>query len=171
MTFFSTQFFIALAASFVASGAFAVIFKTNKRHLLKVCIAGLLTYFIYYTLQYFTGSLFLAAFISTAFTSLYGEVFARISRAPAIIFIVAGIIPTVPGGDSYYAIKYLITGELTRGLEKLFDTGAIAIGIASGIVCVSIVFGIFNDRVAEIKKRKLKKPKKDTPANNDHQNT
>lgn len=170
MTFFNVQLLIALAASFVASGAFAIIFKTNKRHLLKVCVAGLLTYFVYYTLQYFTGSLFLAAFISTAFTTLYGEIFARISRAPSIIFIVAGIIPTVPGGDSYYAIKYLISGELTPGLEKLFDTGAIAIGIATGIVCVSIIFGIFNDRVADIKKRRLKRPKKDTPSNNDSNN-
>ena len=166
MTFFSTQFFIALGASFIASGAFAIIFKTNKRHLLKVCLAGLLTYFIYYTLQYFTGSLFLAAFISTAFTTLYGEICARIARAPAIIFIIAGIIPTVPGGDSYYAIKYLISGEMALGVEKLFDTGAIAIGIASGIVCVSIIFGIFNDRVTRIKKKRLDVSKKSTPTDN-----
>ena len=159
MTFFTTQFFIALAASFVASGAFAIIFHTNKRHLLKLCIAGALTYFIFYTLQYFSGSLFLAAFISTAFTTLYGEIFARISRAPAIIFIIAGIIPTVPGGDSYYAVKHLITGDLQLAAKKLLDTGAIAIGIASGIVCVSILFGIFNDRVAFFKKKGMKEPK------------
>jgi uncharacterized membrane protein YjjB (DUF3815 family) len=160
MTFFTTQFFIALAASFIASGSFAIIFRTNKRHLLKLCIAGALTYFIYYTMQYFSGSVFLAAFISTAFTTLYGEIFARISKAPAIIFIIAGIIPTVPGGDSYYAVKHLITGNLELATQKLIDTGAIAIGIASGIVCVSIIFGIFNDRFGVLKKKEMKDPKR-----------
>ena len=160
MTFFTSQFFIALAASFIASGAFAIIFQTNRRHLLKVCAAGLFTYFIFYTLQYFTHSLFLAAFVSTAFTTLYGEICARFSRAPSIIFIIAGIIPTVPGGDSYYAIKHLIMGDLSRAAEKLLDTGKIAIGIALGIVTVSIIFGFLNDGFAEIKRKKLKNPKK-----------
>lgn len=156
MTYFNLGFFVSLITAFIASGSFAVIFQTNKRHLLKVCIAGLLSYFVFYTVKFFIGPLFLAAFISTFAVSLYGEISARTSHAPALIFIVAGLIPTVPGGDSYYSMKYLIMGDSQNALKYLGNTGATAIGIALGIVCCSVIFGIINDRLRQ-KKLKAKK--------------
>ncbi len=154
MSFFTVKFFTALAASFIATGAFAIIFQTNKRHLLKVCIAGLMTYFVFYTVNYFAHSLFWAAFVSTFTATVYGEICARISHAPALIFIVAGLIATVPGGDAYYSMKYLIMGENSLAVSKLLDTGSVAIGIACGIVCVSILFGIITDKIAKKRSKK-----------------
>ena len=156
MKYFEAQFFISLVTSFIASGAFAIIFKTNKRHLLKVCVAGLLSYFVFYTVKFFFLNVFLAAFVSTFVVSLYGEISARTSHAPTLIFIVAGLIPTVPGGGSYYSMKYLIIGDSQNALKYLGETGATAVGIALGIVCCSVIFGIINDR---LRRKKLKAKK------------
>lgn len=153
MTFFTDKLLISLITAFIASVAFAIIFQTNKRHLLKVGIAGLITYFVFYTVKFFFSSLFLAAFLSTLIAALYGEISARISHAPTLIFIVAGLIPTVPGGDSYYTMKYFIVGDLTNALKYLTNTIATAIGIAGGIVCCSIIFGIINDKLRRKKSK------------------
>ena len=157
MNFFTNEFLIQAITSFIASSAFAVIFKTNKRHLLQVSFAGLMTYVVYYTALYFNSSLFIAALLSTCVASLFGEICARISHAPAIIFIIAGIIPIVPGGDAYYSIKYLMEGNRALALQKLASTGQVALGIASGIVFLSILIGIYTDFVSKRKKQKNKK--------------
>lgn len=157
MNFFTREFLIQALTSFIASSAFAVIFKTNRRHLLRVSFAGLITYVAYYTALYFNFSLFMAAFISTCAASLFGEICARISHAPTIIFIIAGIIPIVPGGDAYYSIKYLMEGNRALALQKLSATGQVALGIASGIVFLSILIGIYTDFVSKRKKQKSKR--------------
>lgn len=156
MTFFTLELLIRLITSFVASVAFAIVFKTNKRHLLSVGIAGFITYFVFHTSLYLNTSLFLAAFASTFVATLYGEISARISHAPAIIFLVAGLIPIVPGGDSYYTMKYFIEGNTALALEKLGATGLVALGIASGIVAVSVIVGIYFDTLHKIKNKRKK---------------
>jgi uncharacterized membrane protein YjjB (DUF3815 family) len=156
MSFFTRELLISLVTSFIASCAFAIVFQTNKRHLLKVGLAGFIAYFVFYFVKYFFSSLFLAAFLSSLIIAFYGEICARISHAPTLIFIVAGLIPTVPGGDSYYSMKYLIMGEKSLALSKLIDTGTVAIGLASGIVCTSIIFGTIRDKILEIRRKRNK---------------
>ena len=153
MIFFTKEFVIALVTSYFASCGFAVVFHTNKRHLPLVGVAGLLSYFVYYTVEFYSESLFLAAFISSFAVTFFGEIIARTSHAPALIFIVAGLIPTVPGAGSYYSMKYLIQGESALAAESLLKTGTIAIGIASGLVVVSIVFGMIVDLKNSQKRR------------------
>ena len=80
------------------------------------------------------------------FAASLGEMSARWFRAPAIVFWVTALIPIVPGGDSYYAMKFLLQGDMAQALDKIIFTGQVALGIAGGIVLVSIIFGILTDR-------------------------
>ena len=95
MTFFTSEFFIQLITSFITSAAFAIMFRVNRRHLIFIGICGTLTYAAYYTLLFFTKSLFVAAFVSSMVTAIYAEVLARLRHAPTIIFVLTGIVPTV----------------------------------------------------------------------------
>ena len=97
---------------------------------------------------------FAAGFISTTFTALYAETLARVRRAPAIVFLLPGVIPTVPGGDLYRGMRDLISGKVPEALTNFGIALNIALGIAGGIVAVSIVYGIVSDA---IKARKAKK--------------
>ena len=153
MSFFNSAFFIQLITSLITSVAFAIIFRIGKRHLLLVGICGTLTYAVYYTLFYFTSSLFVAAFISSMVTALYAEISARLRHAPTIIFVVPGIIPTVPGGSLYGGMRDLLLGNMNGAIENFSSTVEVGIGIAGGIVTVSILYGIALDKIAKQKKR------------------
>lgn len=145
MNFFTLEFLIQILASLVGAVTFAIIFKTSARHLPYVAIAGLVTYAIYYTVFFFVDSAFLAAFLSTLFTALFSEFCARFRRAPAAVFLFPGIIPTVPGGSLYNAMRQLLEGDLEGALSYLATALAVGLGIAGSIMLVSIVVGQITD--------------------------
>lgn len=147
--FFTQTLFVQLIASFIGSCAFAVVFKINKRHLLHVGILGFITYFVYYTMMFFTKSAFASAFVSTAAATLCAELLARRKHAPTIVYLVTGLIPIVPGADSYYSMKYLLEQNSALATEKLLATVQVALGIAGGIVVISILFSIIRDKLEE----------------------
>ena len=151
MSFFTSEFLIQIFASLVGAVAFAIIFKTSARHLPYVALSGLVTYAIYYTVFFFLDSAFLAAFLSTLFTALFSEFCARFRRAPTAVFLFPGIIPTVPGGSLYYAMRYVLVGDLDSALSYLTSALAVGLGIAGGIMFVSIAVG----QLTDYKKKRL----------------
>ena len=155
MTFFTTELLIQLITSFITSVAFAVMFRVHRRHLVYVGICGTITYAVYYTVLFFNASLFAAGFISSMVTALYAEVFARLRKVPTIVFVLTGVVPTVPGGNLYRSMRDLVLKNMDGSLEYFSVTLEIGIGIAGGIVTVSILFGIWVDFVAKRKARRI----------------
>ncbi len=137
--FFTYEFFTRLITSLLGTLAFAILFRCRARHLPYASACGLFTYAIYYTVDYFFGSIFLAAFLCTAFTTAFAEVCARYRHAPALVFLVPGTIPIVPGSDLYYTMRYLLESDYTRFYHHLQNALLVGIGIAGGIVSVSII--------------------------------
>ena len=150
MSFFTWEFLTRLITSALGSCAFALIFKTDKRHLPMVSISGFVTYLVYHTVSFFGGGFFVASFASTLFAAVFGEVCARVFRAPTILYLVTGLIPIVPGGEAYYAMRYLLERNTAMASAKLLSTGSVALGIASGIVLVSIIVAAWADRKKQI---------------------
>ena len=146
MNFFTMELLVRLITSALGSCAFAMIFKTDRRHLPMISISGLVTYFVYHAVSFFGGGFFIASFASTLFAAVFGEACARIFRAPTVLYLVTGLIPIVPGGEAYYAMRYLLEKKGDLASAKLLATGSVALGIASGIVLVSIVVGVWADR-------------------------
>ena len=62
MTFFTPQFWIQLITAAIGTLGFAVIYRVRVRHLPFAGLCGLLTWFVYYTVGFLGGTLFLAAF-------------------------------------------------------------------------------------------------------------
>lgn len=48
---------------------------------------------------------------SSLAAALLSQVFARVLKAPVTIFLVAGILPTVPGASIYRSVYFLIQGQ------------------------------------------------------------
>lgn len=152
MTFFNLTFFTQLITSAAGSCAFALVFKTHRRHLALIGFSGLVTYFVYYAVGFFGGGFFVSSFAATVFAAMLGEFFARACRAPAMIYLLTALIPIVPGGEAYYTMRYLLEQTMQKATEKLLSTGAVALGIASGIVFVSLLVGVISDRCARTRK-------------------
>jgi uncharacterized membrane protein YjjP (DUF1212 family) len=154
--FFKPIFFIAAAAAFISSVAFALLFKVAPRHLLYGGLCGLGTYVVYYIVEFYTGGMpFPAAFVSTVFCALFAEVASRVRKAPTIIFLIPGVIPTVPGGALYRSMRAMLLRDWHGSVVNLLTTVQIGLGIAGGILAVSIVFGTVMDKIKKSKKGKI----------------
>ena len=155
--FFTREMLVQLITSAMCSVAFAVIFRVEKRHLLHTGIIGMLTYLVYYTFLFFGMPLFVASFASTAFAAVYAEIYARVKRAPTIVLLSPAVVPTVPGGDLYYTMQHVLASRWTLAFDYLSRALSVGLGIAGGIVVISIVFRIISEHYSIAKKKLLKK--------------
>lgn len=135
-------FYIQLITSFLGSAGFALLFKMRLRYLPFAMIGGGLTYAAYYFGGVFTSSVFAAAFVGSAASALFSEICARVKRAPAIVFLVPCAIPIVPGGSLYRTMLNLISQNFEDTWFYLMETLKVGIGIAGGIVTVSLCFSL-----------------------------
>ena len=143
--------FVALKdfiTAFLASLAFAVIFKVNKKHLMWAGVGSIVTFAIYYVLD---DNLFVAAIVSAIFTAIYSEISARVHKAPSLVFLITGVIPTVPGRYLYTTMRCLVEQNWSHAIAYFLDTMKIAIGIAAGVVGVSICWSLMADVIKKYK--------------------
>ena len=152
--FFTLTLLIRVVASFFASLGFAVMFRIHRRHLAVISLGGAITYFLYDLVLFFSASCFAAGLLSTVFAALFSEILARVRRAPTVVFLLPCVIPTIPGGNLYYAMRYLLEGDGPLALDNLRITLQVALGVAGGIIIVSVLFGIAMDHHAAKRKRK-----------------
>lgn len=127
---------IQLATAFLGSLAFSVVFGVSFRRLIPASLGGLGGWVIYLLMFHWLHSEFAACLIASAFAALYGEVLARILKAPATIFFVPAVIPLIPGSSLYYTMSCAMRGDWLGFQHYGFLTGQFALGIAAGISLV-----------------------------------
>lgn len=122
-----------LVVSFIASAAFAILFNVPKGTLLQCGFVGMFGWLIYIALLKVPADPILAALIASFFVAVTSQVFARIYKTPIIVFSVAGIIPLVPGGLAYDAMRNVVENHYDVAVQlaaKAFMlSGSIAIGL------------------------------------------
>ena len=74
------------------------------------------------------------------------EIFARMFKSPATVFLIIGIVPLVPGGGLYYTMDALIDGNMDLFVQKGLEAASIAGAIAAGSSLVSSVVRILPRR-------------------------
>ena len=121
---------------------FAIIFNIKPSRLFYVAVGGIGTYLLFKLLTSAEIPLFVCAITASAFSALYSECCARLLRAPSIVFLLPCTIPIVPGEKLYNTMSNLLSGNNSTSLEFFYKTASIGIGIACGIVFVSIIFSI-----------------------------
>ncbi|KFN91854.1 hypothetical protein TMU3MR103_0812 [Tetragenococcus muriaticus 3MR10-3] len=63
---------------------------------------------------------------------------------PMIIFYIPGLIPLVPGGPSYEAVRAFALGDPNIGFQKLMVVSTTAISIVGGLLVTSFVEQLIN---------------------------
>jgi len=126
--------------SFFATVGFAIFLNAPKSTLISSGFVGGLGWSVFYYLVKLSGNDILANFIAALVVSYFSEILARKLRQPAIIFIIPGIIPLVPGLGMYNTMLYLVQHDynnaIAKGADVLFVGGAISLGI---LVVTSLV--------------------------------
>ncbi|WP_246943837.1 threonine/serine exporter family protein [Bacillus pinisoli] len=129
--------------SFIASAAFGILFNAPRTSLVKCGFVGMVGWMIYFVLVEYKVDVIIATYAAAFFIAFISQFFARRYKTPIIIFSVAGIIPLVPGGLAYDAMRNIVSNEYTFAIEsavKVFlISGAIAIGLVSSEVVNQVI--------------------------------
>ena len=149
------DFIVGLVSVTIGTVAFSILFGVRPKHLPMVGIGAAGTMIIYSLIEYFGFSLFSAAFISTVAAAVFSEFCARVRRAPAIVFLVPSLLPTIPGGSLYRAMSAFLAKDHQAGLDHLMLTLKVSIGIAGGIVTVSLVVKVVMSIIEGIKAKRM----------------
>ena len=103
-----------------------------------------------------------ASFLGAFMVALVAHIFAKRFRTPMIIFSVAGIIPLVPGGMAYNAMRHIVEKDYLTAISfasgAFMVSGAIAMGLVFAEVIIQLIFrsGIGRKRgKSNIKKRSV----------------
>ena len=105
-----TELAVQSAAAFLAIFGFSIILDVPKKFLLYAGAAGGVCWFVYLLALQAGRSLIMAAFLSSLVVSILSHIFARVLKAPVTVFLVAGILPTVPGASVYRCVYFMIQG-------------------------------------------------------------
>ncbi|MGI8387580.1 threonine/serine exporter family protein [Robertmurraya sp. P23] len=122
-----------LLLSFLAAAAFGIIFNAPKSSLIQSGFVGMLGWIIYILFTMNGADAVNATLVASFVIAVASQVFAKLYRTPIIIFIVAGIIPLVPGGMAYDAMRNFVENDyniaLALAAKAFLISGAIAMGI------------------------------------------
>jgi uncharacterized membrane protein YjjB (DUF3815 family) len=129
----------------IAALGFAILFNVPVRTIFACALSGAIAYGIRtLVVQFGPAGIAAATLVGATAVGFLGVVFGRRWRAPAPVFVVAGVIPLVPGSLAFKTmidILTLITSEpgvdqallaetAVNGLQTFFIVSAIAGGIA-----------------------------------------
>ncbi|MDE5978234.1 MAG: threonine/serine exporter family protein [Turicibacter sp.] len=140
--------------SFLATIGFCIIFNIRGKMVFFASLGGALGWLAFELATIFGGDL-VQFFISTVIIALYSEIMARIHKVPITVYLVAALIPLVPGSGIYYTMDHLINGDIDSFLTTFTHTIAIAGCLAFGILLVSSIFRLSQQIKSEKKSRSL----------------
>ena len=147
-----------LVTSFFAASGFAVVFNAPRRSLWLCGLVGMSGWIIYYPLMTNGVDVVGATAVAAIVVGIFSQICARVYKTPVIIFNVAGIIPLVPGGIAYNAMRSFVEDNYNVGIELsarvMLLSGAIAIGLI-----FSEVINQLNKKYILCKKTKQQKRK------------
>ena len=135
---------IQLCVSFVATACFGIIFNVPLNRVIPCGVVGAMGWLVYYqcTLQEIdpVQAYFLGAFA----VAIAVHALARKYKTSMIVFNVSGIIPLVPGGIAYNAMRSAVENDylmsLQYGSKAFMISGAIAMGLVFAEVLMQLVF-------------------------------
>lgn len=141
-----------VAASFIASLGFGIMFNIKGKKLIFASICGALGWFVYSLCLNMNFTNITALFISSISFSIYSEIFARILKTPVTTLVVCGLIPLVPGAGMYYTMYQAVTGDISSSLELGLNTIASAGVLALGVIFVSTITNQIHSFIRKIEK-------------------
>lgn len=136
---------VQLVTSFVASSTFCILFNAPRRALLQCGLSGMVGWIVYIMLNGQWGPV-PATFAATVLVGIVSLMFARTFKLPVIIFSVGGIIPLVPGGLAYNAMRKFVEDDYIRAVEIGTEALLLSGAIAAGLVLSEVLGQMFRKR-------------------------
>ena len=130
--------------SFMAAGAFGVIFNTPRRTLISCGLVGMSGWLVYRSYFMAFDDSVQGTFAGAFSVAIVAHILAKKFKMPMIVFSIAGIIPLVPGSRAYNAMRNIVEENFLEAMsfaaEALMISGAIAMGLVFAEVLMQIYF-------------------------------
>lgn len=121
----------------LATAGYCILMNEPRRVFLPASFGGMLSWGAYLLLKEQITSVFYLLVLVGAICAAWSELAAKITKAPATIFLIPGLIPLVPGGFAYYAMLALVQGDYDAMKSNALLTAKWAVGLAAGISLVA----------------------------------
>ena len=135
------------ALSFIAALAFGILFNAPKKALFYCGLVGMIGWLVYFFVRSLTTDQVSASFAGAFSIAFVAHLMARKFKMPMIIFSVAGIIPLVPGGSAYNAMRNIVEKNYGMAVEygslALMISGAVAMGLVFAEIITQIWMKMF----------------------------
>ena len=137
---FFEKYVVMILTAAVGTLGYCLLINVKRNKIVYGCLGGVVSTFLYCVCVEAGLTPLLQNLIPAAVVTLYAEVLARVVKAPATVFLIPSIIPLVPGGRLYYTMRAIVDGDADSAKIYAMETIVIALGIAVGIVVISLVF-------------------------------
>lgn len=130
---------------FFGTVAYVALFNVPRRYYLSCGITGIVAWLVYLGASGFASSA-AASFVAVVVAVFLSRMLAVRMKCPITIFLLAAILPLVPGAGIYFTAYYLVTNQLllaaARGIEAVKVAFGIVVGIAFVVSIPSRVFQV-----------------------------
>ena len=127
---------------FIAVFSFSMLINSPKKYLIWAGISGAAAGFIYMICMEAGWNAVISSFWSALAAGLISHIFARALKAPVTIFLIGGILPTVPGNGIYQIMNYVLRNDRSMASFYLTQTLEIAGAIALAIFLMDTLFKV-----------------------------
>lgn len=144
-----------IIGAFLAVLALGVVQNIPRKFLLIAGSISSISWFVYLVCDYSGLSVGISTLFATLIAALCAHILARICKAPVTLFLIPGILPLVPGVNTYRIVYYLIQKEGQMAVSYFYLTLQIAGMIAIGVFIMDSYFRILATMARDRKLRKL----------------
>lgn len=132
-------FFTHMITSFVAAAGFGVLFNAPRQALIQCGLVGMFGWILYSILTNEGLDVVPSTIFAAMLVAVLSQICAKVFKTPVIIFNVSGIIPLVPGGIAYDAMRHFVENDYTAAVQLSTQVVLLAGGIALGLMFSEVV--------------------------------
>ncbi|WP_421383776.1 threonine/serine exporter family protein [Bacillus salacetis] len=135
-----------IITSFIASAAFGIIFNAPRESLVKCGSVGMFGWIIYIVMTMNDMDIVLATVTASFLVAVLSQIYSKYYKTPVIIFSVAGIIPLVPGGMAYDAMRNFVQNDYNAAISLAAKAFMISGSIAIGLIFSEVINQVIRNR-------------------------
>ncbi|MEH7222325.1 threonine/serine exporter family protein [Bacillus sp. JJ1566] len=128
-----------LVTSLIASSTFGIIFNVPKKSLIKCGLVGMMGWMLYIILFWQGVDAVYATLAASVLVGIISHIFAKTYKNPVIIYSIVGIIPLVPGGIAYNAMRNFVENDYSTAISLAARAFMISGSIAFGLVISEVL--------------------------------
>ena len=137
------QFLLNFSFSYLSSVGFGVILNVPRRALNGCGLIGALGWLVYQGVLQNQGGMVLSNLLAALSIGISAMFLAQFKKMPMILFNIPSLVPLVPGGQAYRAVRNFAFGNNSQAIVYLVQVALIAGSIAMGFFLAELVSRVY----------------------------